>query len=183
MATSAMRAERYSTGAIWFHWIIAALVIFNIIVGLFHDGVPALRALMPAHKAVGITVLVLTLGRIAWRVANPAPPLPAGFPAWERQASKATQAIFYLLMLVMPLSGWIMVSSGSHARPISWFGLFDVPMLPVPALQASSDTIHAIGGYLFAALAVLHIAAALRHQYILRNGLLSRMIPARARRF
>lgn len=183
MATSTMRAERYSTGAIWFHWIIAALVIFNIIVGLFHEGVPALRALMPAHKAIGITVLVLTLGRIAWRFANPVPPLPTAFPAWERQVSKITQAIFYLLMVVMPLSGWIMVSSGSHARPVSWFGFFNVPMLSIGSAGASAGTIHALGGYLFAALAVLHIAAALRHQYILRNGLINRMIPVRSRRF
>jgi len=182
MATSAMRAERYSTGAIWFHWIIAALVIFNIVVGLFHDGVPALRALMPAHKAIGITVLILTLGRIAWRFAHPAPALPAGLPAWERQASKANQAIFYILMLVMPLSGWIMVSSGAHPRPISWFGLFDVPLLTIRSAHDASGTIHALGGYLFAALAVLHIAAALRHQYLLRNGLLYRMIPVRPRR-
>ena len=81
-----MRAERYSTGAIWFHWVIAALVIFNIIVGLFHDGVPALRALMGAQKAIGLIVLLLSVGRIAWRLAHPCPHCPAICPGGKSRA-------------------------------------------------------------------------------------------------
>lgn len=171
-----MRAERYSTGAIWFHWVIAALVIFNIVVGLFHDGVPALRALMGAHKAIGLIVLLLSVGRIAWRLAHPVPALPGNLPGWEKQSARATQAIFYVLMLVMPLSGWFMVSSGRHAGPVSIFGLFDVPAVPV---AGDWGTVHAIGGYIFAALAVLHIAAALRHHFMLHNGVLGTMWPVR----
>jgi cytochrome b561 len=174
--------QRYSSVAIAFHWIIAALVIFNLIVGLLHDSVPALRALMGAHLAVGITVLVLTLARIAWRLAHPAPPLPDSVPGWERSVAASVRVIFYLLLLVMPLTGWIMVSSGSHAHPISWFGLFDVPMLSIPSLGGAAHTTHSVLGYLFAALVVLHIGAALRHHFILRNGVLGRMIPAAAPR-
>jgi len=178
MATAATRADRYSTGAIWFHWIIAALIVFNIIVGIFHEGVPALRALMGAHKAVGVTVLVLTLGRIAWRFAHRPPPFASDVPGWERSVAIAVRRIFYALMLLMPLSGWIMVSASAHPRPLSWFGAFDVPLLPVAhAAGAPASTTHAVLGYLFAALVVLHILGALRHQIVLRDSVLGRMIP------
>lgn len=178
MATAVTPADRYSTGAIWFHWIIAALVVFNIIVGIFHDSVPALRALMPAHKAVGITVLVLTIGRIAWRLAHQPPSFSDAVTGWERTTAIAVRRIFYALMLLMPLSGWIMVSASTHPRPLSWFGAFDVPLLPVAHGAGSpAGTTHAVLGYLFAALAVLHILGALRHQLILRDSVLGRMIP------
>ena len=131
MASVATPADRYSTGAIWFHWIMAALIVFNIVVGIFHDGVPALRALMPAHKAVGVTVLVLTVARIAWRLGHRPPPFAEDVTGWERSTAIAVRRIFYALMLLMPLSGWIMVSASTHPRPLSWFDAFDVPLLPV----------------------------------------------------
>ncbi|TPG13282.1 cytochrome b [Sphingomonas koreensis] len=172
------RADRYSTGAIWFHWIIALLVIFNIVVGLLHDSVPALRAYMGAHKAIGIAVLVLTIGRIAWRLGHRPPPLPGAMAVWERTLAKTTWVLFYVLLLVMPLSGWIMVSASKHPKPISFFGLFDVPLLPVSlAAGDPAGTVHMLFGYLFAALALLHIAGALRHQFVLRDSVLGRMLP------
>lgn len=178
MASTAMPAERYSIGAIWFHWIIAVLILFNIIVGIFHEGVPALRALMGAHKAVGITVLVLTIARIAWRLAHRPPPFAGDVPGWERGLAIAVRRIFYVLMLAMPLSGWIMVSASTHPRPLSWFGAFAVPLLPVGhGAGAPASTTHAVLGYLFAALVVLHILGALRHQIVLRDSVLGRMIP------
>jgi cytochrome b561 len=178
MATAATPAERYSAGAIWFHWIIAALVVFNIIVGLFHEGVPPLRALMGAHKAVGITVLLLTLGRIAWRLTHRPPPLPAHLAAWETAAARLVRILFYLLLLIMPLSGWVMVSTSAHPRPLTWFGLFDIPFLAVShAANAPAGTTHSVLGYLFAALVVLHVAAAIRHHFLLRDTVLGRVIP------
>lgn len=78
------RDARYSTVAIAFHWTIAVLIIANLIIGIGHDGIPALRALMGAHKAIGITVLALTLARVAWRIAHRPPPLPAHMPAGKR---------------------------------------------------------------------------------------------------
>src|SRR3546814_18981876 len=88
LARATSPAGRYSTGAIWFHWIIALLVLFNLVVGIFHEGVPALRALMGTHKAVGITVLALTLGRIAWRLGHTPPPLPGALRTEERRVGK-----------------------------------------------------------------------------------------------
>jgi len=170
--------DRYSTGAIWFHWIIAALIIFNIIVGILHDPIPALRALMGAHKAVGITVLLLSVGRIGWRLAHRPPPLPAYLAAWERKTAVTVRSLFYVLMLVMPLSGWLMSSASAHPRPIYWFGLFRIPLLPVPhAVEPPASTTHAVLGYLFAVLVVLHILGALRHHFVLRDTVLTRVVP------
>lgn len=175
--TSVTPAGRYSIGAIWFHWIIALLIIFNLVVGILHESVPPLRALMPVHKAVGITVLVLTIARIAWRLGHRPPPLPAALAVWERIAALTVRRIFYILLLVMPLSGWVMVSASKHPRPIT-FGLFDVPLLPVAhAAGAPSGLTHMVLGYLFAVLAVVHILGALRHHFILRDSVMGRMIP------
>ncbi|HVI99341.1 MAG TPA: cytochrome b [Sphingomonas sp.] len=183
MTRTAAQADRYSTGAIWFHWIIALLVIFNLVVGIFHESVPALRALMGAHKAVGITVLALTLGRIAWRLRHRPPPLPAELSGWVRAIAGAVRWAFYALLLIMPLTGWAMVSASSKPRPLSWFGLFDVPFLPVTKpIAGLGHELHETLGLLFAALVLLHIAGALRHQLALKDGVLARMIPALAPR-
>jgi len=183
MNADAVAAERYSTVSIWFHWVIAALVVFNIIVGLFHDSVPALRALMGAHMAIGMAVLVLTLARIAWRLANPAPPFTERVAAWERATATTVRFIFYALLLIMPMTGWIMVSNGRHAHPVNWFGLFNIPELSLsPAAGGTAHTTHVVLGYAFAALVVLHVAAALRHHFLLRDSVLGRMIPGVARR-
>lgn len=177
-----VRTDRYGKVAIAFHWTIAALVLFNLIVGLFHEGPLRPYGLMPAHKAVGILVLVLTLGRIGWRLGHPVPPLPAGLPSWERTAARATHAVFYALLLLIPLSGWAMASLSKTPRPIDWFGLFQVPLLPVgKGVAGAAHEFHELGGYLFALLVVLHIAAALRHQFVLRDGYLARMWPGLAR--
>ena len=164
------RDERYSHGAIAFHWTIAVLVIVNLAIGLLHDVVPALRAWMSAHKAIGITVLVLTIGRIAWRLAHRPPPLPADTRGWERGAAHGVHWLLYALLLAMPLTGWMMVSGPPVRKPLSWFGLFDIPSLPVsPSGSGFGHEAHALLGWLMLALVVLHVAAALRHHFILRD--------------
>ena len=168
--------ERYSRGAIAFHWTIAALAIANLAVGFLHDPIPALGAYMGAHKAVGLTILVLTLARIAWRVTHPAPPPPGDLPAWQRIASRVTHWALYALTLLLPLTGWMMVSGSEVRRPLTWFGVFDLPYLPVG--KAAGDVghqAHVILGWLMLALVALHIAAALRHHFVLRDGVLRRM--------
>lgn len=169
--------ERYSRGAITFHWTIALLVIVNLVIGIGHDYIPALKAWMAAHKAIGITVLVLTFGRVAWRFAHRPPPLPADVRPWERGVAHATHWTLYLLLLAMPLSGWAMVS-GPERRPLTWFGAFDIPYLPVS--KAGSEiggNAHGLLGWLMLALVVLHVAAALRHHFLLRDTTLWRMAP------
>ncbi len=173
------RGEYYSGVAIAFHWSIAVLVIVNLVIGIGHDAIPVLRSLMGAHKAIGITVLLLTAGRVAWRLAHRPPALPAGTPVWEKGVAHATHWTLYLLMIAMPLTGWLMVSGPGPHRPLLWFGLFDVPTLPVgKGLADLGHDAHGPIGWLMAALVVLHIAAALRHHLILRDTVLIRMAPA-----
>jgi cytochrome b561 len=176
--------RRYSSGAIAFHWTIAGLVIFNLLVGLLHDAVPPVRALMPAHKAVGITVLALSVLRVAWRLAHRPPPLPADVRGWERGAAHAMHWLLYLLIIVMPLTGWAM-SGGAKPHPFTWLGL-PVPLLPVSDGAADGAwRAHVVLGWTMAGLVAIHIAAALRHHWLLRDAVLARMapelaIPARA---
>lgn len=175
------QGERYSTVAIAFHWIIAALVVFNLVVGIGHEGIPALRRLMGAHMAVGITVLALTAARIAWRLAHRPPALPGNISAAERRIALATHWTLYALLILMPLTGWAMVS-GPEGRPLSWFGAFTVPLLPVDAAGSElGHSGHGLLGWLMLALVVLHVAAALRHHLVLRDPTLVRMAPWLAR--
>ena len=175
---SAMTAtDRYSRGAIAFHWVIAALIVFNLWLGLTHDSLPKDWQVMPVHKAVGITILVLTLARIGWRFTHPAPPLPPGVKLWERTAAHISHFLLYVFMLLMPLSGWAMVS-GPKRRPLEWFGLFDIPYLPVsPGVSEFGHDLHGLLGRGFVALILLHVAAALRHHFLLRDNVLARMTP------
>ena len=176
------RGERYSGVAIAFHWTIAFLVIANLVIGIGHDAVPALRALMGAHKAIGITVLVLTAGRVAWRLAHRPPALPADTPAWEKGAAHATHWTLYLLMTALPLTGWMMVSGPGARGPGRWFGLFDIPALPVgKGVSGLGHDLHGPLGWLMAALILLHVGAALRHHLLLRDAVLARMAPVSRR--
>jgi cytochrome b561 len=139
-----IRGERYSTVAIAFHWVIALFVVVNLAVGLLHESVPAMRAWMPGHKAIGITVLALTALRIAWRLGHAAPPPPRDIPQWQQQAALATHWALYLLLIAMPLSGWLMVSGPEGRRPLTWFGVADIPYLP--ASGAAADAGHSAHG-------------------------------------
>jgi cytochrome b561 len=177
------RGDRYSRGAIAFHWIIAALVLFNLWLGLFRHQLPREWQVMPVHKSVGITVLVLTLGRIAWRLTHRPPHFPDTMPAMEKRAAKAAHFLLYALLLAMPLSGWLMSSDPVKPRPVSWFFLFDLPVLPAtsPLADAAHGT-HELLAWPMVALVAIHILAALRHHFLLRDRVLARMLPWRSRR-
>lgn len=182
MTRSSAAGERYSRVAIALHWTIALLVIVNLIVGIGHDYVPALRAWMPGHKAIGVTVLGLTAARIAWRLTHRPPSLPLAMPAWEKGAAHATHWVLYALLIAMPLSGWLMVSGPAGRRPLTWFGLFDIPYLSASkATAGAAHSAHGLLGWVMVALIVLHVAAALRHHLILRDTILTRMAPVLGR--
>lgn len=172
-----MTLEKYNRGAQAFHWIIAALIIANLASGLLNEPLEKTVSLIPTHKAIGLTVLVLTLGRIAWRLSWTKPPLPDSIGPFDRAVASATHVALYALMLILPLTGWVFSSASKY--PLTWFGLFDVPRLPVTKdgpLVGPSHEAHEILGFVMLGLVVLHIAAALRHHFVLRNGLIRRMI-------
>jgi len=179
--------SRYSTVAIWLHWIIAVIVIANLIGGLsldifFDSKDPAMKQLgftiIGLHKSFGLTVILLTLVRLGWRIANPPPPLPAHMTRIEVIAAKATHHGFYALLLLLPLSGWALVSTSKLQFPILWFGLFEVPRLPLDkALGDFFSESHETLAWITIALLAVHVLAALKHHYFDRDDILARMLP------
>lgn len=186
MATAANTTEpgeagalRYAKVAIWLHWLIGLAVLANIGLAMLTEDMPreAHRAAMGVHKALGIAILALTILRIVWRIGHKPPPLPSGTPAWQRPLSKAVHFLFYLLLILLPLSGWVWMSAAD--RPIDFFGLFQVPGIVGPN-KSLADTMHErheLLGLTMLGLATLHILAALKHQFIDRTGLIGRMNP------
>ncbi len=172
-----MNAAKYNGGARALHWAIAVLIILNLATGLLHDPLENVVALMPLHKSVGLTILVLSLVRLGWRLAWTAPAYPASMTPLEVTVAKAVHGLLYVLMLAMPLTGWILSSSGTY--PLDWFGMFPVAKLPVSkgsALAGFGHEFHEIGGWVLLLLVIGHVAAALRHHFVLKDNVLRRMI-------
>jgi cytochrome b561 len=181
----------YSAVAITLHWLIAALMLTNIGLAWYVNTLPRADQLgslpIQLHKSIGITVLLLTLVRIGWRLAFPAPSLPDHMPAWERWAAKTTHLAFYVLMLAMPLSGWAWVSTSPLLKhhPTVLYNVIPWPAMPMPGLDpdqtfAASKLFgqtHSLLALVAYATIALHVAAALKHHIIDRDDVLARMIP------
>ena len=175
-------AARYTRGAIVLHWLIAVLIILNVAAAWISEGMSkADRAIvMGNHKAIGITVLMLTVLRIVWRLTHRPPPLLESLKAWEAALSRVVHAGFYFLMLAIPLTGWAMSSAFSKGAGVSLFGLVTVPALPVGYDKPTAGLfaeLHELLAFGMIALIVLHVAGALKHQLIDQDGTLRRMIP------
>jgi cytochrome b561 len=180
MATLAPNFARYSRVAVWLHWIIAALILLNLVLGFFAEDFekPVRAAMMNVHKATGLTILVLTLARLAWRLGHRPPAFDAVMKAWEVGLARVIHGLFYLLLLVLPLSGWMIVST--NGRATSWFGVFDVAPLPVSRskdVHELFEEVHELLGYVALALIVLHVAGALKHHFDGHRHLMGRMAP------
>jgi cytochrome b561 len=176
-------AVRYGFVAQGLHWIIAGLVVVQVTLATVADDLPVgldKLALMARHKSVGITILALAVIRLAWRLIDRPPP-PPPMPRWQHAASRLTHAAFYLLLFAMPVSGWLMSSASNY--PVSWFGLLQLPdfVRPDEGLKDLLEDVHETLAKALIALAVLHVVAALKHQFIDRDGLLMRMLPWRGR--
>lgn len=183
---SAVDADRrYGAVSITLHWLLAGLILAQIAFGVFladvmPDAATNRAAMANLHKSVGLTILILSLVRLGVRVTHPAPPLPAHVPGWQRVLARATQVAFYVLMIGMPLTGWLMTSGGS--RPIVFFGLFDFPKIPGVAdlpreVRGSFHEAHETLARLTLGLLVLHVAGALKHHLLDRDPVLWRMLP------
>ena len=172
--------SKYSTGAMIFHWVIAVLVIVNwrIVEAAEHASKAEEAALVGNHKAIGITILVLTLARLAWRLSHKVPPLPDTMANWEKILSRTVHVIFYVMLIGLPLGGWL---AGSFAgKDISYFGAFTIPALPVSENFDMAKAIigfHKTGGEIMIYLIGLHILGALKHTFYDKSGGLARMLP------
>ncbi len=172
--------QRYSQAAIFLHWTIAALLAFQISVGWALEDLGARGfALFQLHKSIGISILVLTLLRIAVRTWKPRPPKLEG--GWQGALAQAVHAGLYVFMLGAPLTGWALVSTAKVKVPTLIFGTIPLPHLPLPmASQEVAEGAHGLLAWIGIALFLLHVAGALRHHLLIKDGLLWRMMPARS---
>lgn len=175
---------RYGTVAMALHWVIAFAIVGMLIVGKYmHDlpnDDPNKFALYQLHKSFGITILVLTVARIGWRLTHPAPPLPPGMPAWQRWGAHLSHFGLYALMLAIPLTGWAVASSSPLGIPTMLFGAVELPHLPVGTTEDTNEFFgeaHELLGNLMIGLLILHVAAALKHHFVDRDTVLRRMLP------
>lgn len=169
------RSIRYNAVARTFHAVIAVLIIGNLAGGLLHDALEDVFNVMPLHKSIGITVLALSLARLAWRFTWTTPPYARPLSAGEKIASRAMHWTLYALMIVMPLTGWIFSSAGKYG--VAWFGI-PLPLFPVTKtdpIVGLSHSGHEVLGYAMIALVLGHALAALRHHFLLKDGVLRRM--------
>lgn len=176
--------ERYNSVAISLHWLIALLILgllaSGFIMGELENSALKYR-LYQLHKSVGITVLALSLLRLAWRLATPAPALPPDSKKWEIGLAHTVRLAFYILMIGMPLVGWLGVSASPLKIPTVLFGLVSLPHLPF--FQSEPDTakqlfeLHETMAFIMIGLLCLHLGAAAKHHFLLKNDVLIRMSP------
>jgi cytochrome b561 len=174
--------RRYTGTAQALHWLIAPLIFLMVVIAWVMENMPnsaPLRdTLFVLHKSIGLTLLLLVAFRLAWRATHPAPPLPGTLGRVEAGLAHASHALLYLVMLGMPISGYLLTYAGGF--PVEFFWLFKVPDLVPrdPGLAAAATWVHlAIGQWLLYALVLLHVAATVFHVAIRRDGLLARMLP------
>jgi cytochrome b561/polyisoprenoid-binding protein YceI len=186
---SAPSRKRYTTVAIILHWLIAAAILFQIILGWRMGDEPkgpATYAIFQLHKSIGITILLLSLARLAWRLFNKPPPHPVGQPRWETIASHVVHVAFYVIMIGLPVTGWIMVSASKLNIPTLLYGTVPWPHLPLlPELAAGPKHLWYKAGEISHGLLVkttylllaLHLGAVAKHQILDRDEVLGHMAP------
>ena len=189
-AASAAPISRYTRTAMVLHWLIALGIIVNIALALSADYLPDdwVRPVIDTHKSIGITVLGLAILRLLWRATHRPPALPESFPSWERKSAHIVHVLLYVLIFSMPLSGWLHDSAwkGGASHPMSlfhvipWFRIGFIMNQPPVFKEHLHDlfgAIHTSLAYVIYVLVGLHIAGALKHEWIDRKSVIRRMLP------
>ncbi|MBI5786619.1 MAG: cytochrome b [Rhodocyclales bacterium] len=176
---------RYTGTAIALHWLMAILILGICGVGLYMTGLPLSPTKLQIyswHKWAGVTAFLLALVRIAWRARHRPPALPVAMPHWQQIAAHGGHALLYVLMVAIPLTGWLM--SSAKGFQTVYFGV-----LPIPDLLAKDKElgdllrdVHATLNYLMIAIVAGHVGAALKHHFIDRDDILTRMAPRHSRK-
>lgn len=187
MTRTIMTSERYSKSAMLLHWLIAAALAFQLGLGELLEHAPRAARLdiVMFHATVGITILLLTLVRVGVRLAKPKP-ADLNDAGWAHLLARLTHFALYAFMILAPLSGWLIMSTNRLVLPMSFWGLFDWPAFPLvsglaeatrESLHDLGETVHGALGKIGLVLFLLHVAGALRHQFIKRQPLIERMLP------
>ena len=173
-------ATYWNAPARFFHWLIAALILAQIALGIAAVNwalSPTKLNLFFWHKSIGITVLLLVAVRLLWRFTNPVPDLPENMPGWERYAAHTSHFLLYVAMVGLPVSGWVLSSASGVPFRIFW-------TVPLPAIVVVdketaevAKQVHHAFVFLLIPLLIAHIGAALRHHYVKHDDILKRMLP------
>lgn len=172
--------DRWGSVAQFLHWSVAGLILALMVLGWiakFTPLSPGKLTLFYWHKSLGMLLLALVLIRLGWRAGNPAPALPRNLPRWESGMAHATHILLYLLIVLMPVSGWLINSASGFPFKIFW-------MIPLPSITPVSEHLehifklaHLVMFWVLSGVVAGHIGAALRHHFILHNSILKRMLP------
>ncbi len=170
----------YTFTAIGLHWLIALTIIGSFALGFYMADLPISPQKLKFyswHKWAGVTIFLFVVLRLGWRLAHRPPELPAGMPAWQRSVAAATHVLLYLLMVAVPLSGWLM--SSAKGFQTVWFGVLPLPDLLTKNAELGDllQQMHKLLNYSMAALVFAHLGAALKHHFIDRDDILARMLP------
>jgi cytochrome b561 len=174
---------RYDRVARALHWLVAALAVIVVSLGLASTAAarntPARDGLLLLHRSIGLTILALMLFRALWRGRHPPPLLPSALPRLEAVLARLSHLGLYLIFIAMPLAGYVNAAAAGH--PVSLFGIVSIPpLLPVDErVSQVAIAVHLAGQYLVYLLVALHIAGALYHTIVRRDGVLGRMLPRR----
>ena len=180
-------STRYTPLAIALHWLLALAFLGMFVLGAYMADLPfspQRLKLYNWHKWAGVTFLLLSLVRLLWRITHRPPDLPAdvaqAMPPWQTRAYHATHHLMYALFFAVPLIGWAYSSAAGF--PIVWFGVIALPdLLPASKeLAALVKPLHQLSAWGLMGLVALHVAAAIKHHWVDRDGLLARMLPGRA---
>jgi cytochrome b561 len=171
-------SQRYGLIMRLLHWLIALTIITQIIIAIAMENItgPIVRDLYFVHKSLGLTLLSLGTLFVAWRVFNKSPALSNPIPIWQRYAANIVHFLLYCLILIMPLSGWLMSSAAGY--PPSFWGWFTVAA-PLEQSQTVADffgSVHEVCAWIMSALIIIHILAALKHALINKDDVLKQML-------
>lgn len=174
-------SHSYTRIAKWLHWLVAALILANLALGLTMVDMPGITPTKLRyfnwHKWVGVTVFALVVLRLAWRTRHRPPALPDSMPRWERRAAAVSHAALYVLMFALPLSGYFY--SLAVGFPVVYLGLLPLPVLiePNPALKEPLVLLHHLLAWTMLLLLLVHVGAALKHRFVDHDDVLRRMLP------
>jgi cytochrome b561 len=175
----------YRAGPALLHWLTAALILGTVPLGALLEDLPRVQSTFMyynIHKWIGVTVFVLVCVRLVLRWRHPPPPLPASMPAWQQRLSGLVHGLLYALLLALPLVGWMGSTAGGY--PVVLFNVLPLPA-PVPKSKELSEllgSIHSLLAWSLVTLVALHLLAVMKHQFIDRDHILSRMVDGLRRR-